>query len=292
VQLFIQRALAVRAEFAVTNENAPAVAEICHRLDGLPLAIELAAARIKVLSPQALLARLGRRLPLLVGGARDLPARQQTMRDTIAWSYDLLGEEERRLFQRLSVFVGGFTLEAAEAVCDIGFWILDFGLGSDERDKEAEEQQGARVEGQGSMTDKPSRPPAPIQNPKSKIQNPEVLDLLASLVDKSLLRQEDEADGEPRFRMWETIREYGVERLRERGEAEAVGGGTRTSSWRWGRRPSRSWQGRIRVAGSIGWSGNTTTCVRRSPGLWRTISRSWGCDWEAPWRGSGARGAT
>src|SRR5438874_574336 len=108
--------MAARAEFAVTSENAPLVAEICHRLDGLPLAIELAAAWIKVLSPHALLARLERRLPLLVGGARDLPARQQRLQDTIAWSYDLL-HQEQQLFRRLSVFVGGFTLEAAEAVC-------------------------------------------------------------------------------------------------------------------------------------------------------------------------------
>src|SRR5438874_5064998 len=119
--------MAARAEFAVTNENAPSVAEICHRLDGLPLSIELAAARIKVLSPHALLARLERRLPLLVGGARDLPARQQTLRNTIAWSYDLLGEGERRLFRWLSVFVGGFTLEAAEAVCGEGY--RDQGVG-------------------------------------------------------------------------------------------------------------------------------------------------------------------
>jgi predicted ATPase/class 3 adenylate cyclase len=119
VALFIQRAVAVKPDFAVNNENAPAVAEICHRLDGLPLAIELAAVRTKLFSPQALLSRLERRLPLLVGGARDLPARQQTLRGAIAWSYDLLDEGEKALFRRLGVFVGGFTLEAAEAVCSI-----------------------------------------------------------------------------------------------------------------------------------------------------------------------------
>jgi predicted ATPase/DNA-binding SARP family transcriptional activator len=116
LELFIQRAVSARPEFTVTNANVPAVAEICHRLDGLPLAIELAAARMRLFTPQGLLSRLGSRLKLLTGGPRDLPARQQTLRDTIAWSYDLLTEAERMLFRRLSVFVGGCTLEAAEAV--------------------------------------------------------------------------------------------------------------------------------------------------------------------------------
>jgi predicted ATPase/class 3 adenylate cyclase/DNA-binding CsgD family transcriptional regulator len=118
VWLFIERAQAAKADFAVTNDNAPAVAEICMRLDGLPLAIELAAARSKLFAPQALLARLTNRLKLLVGGPRDLPARQQTLRSTIDWSYNLLNAGEQTLFRRLSVFVGGCTLEAAEAVCN------------------------------------------------------------------------------------------------------------------------------------------------------------------------------
>ena len=116
VALFIARAQAVKPEFQVTNANAPAVAEICVRLDGLPLAIELAAARIKMLPPQALLARLGQRFTLLTSGAQDVPARQQTLRNTIAWSYDLLDAGEQRLFRRLSVFVGGATPEALEAL--------------------------------------------------------------------------------------------------------------------------------------------------------------------------------
>jgi predicted ATPase len=117
VALFIQRAQAVKSDFQVTNATAPAVAEICVRLDGLPLAIELAAARSKVLPPQALLARLGQRLAVLTSGARDVPERQKTLRNTIEWSYLLLDAYEQRLFRRISVFAGGCTLEAIEAVC-------------------------------------------------------------------------------------------------------------------------------------------------------------------------------
>jgi predicted ATPase len=119
IQLFLDRAQAASPGFSLTEKNAAAVAEICQRLDGLPLAIELAAARLNLLSPQAILARLGDRLKLLTGGARDLPARQWALRDTIDWSYGLLGEPEQALFACLGVFVGGFDLEAAEAVCSI-----------------------------------------------------------------------------------------------------------------------------------------------------------------------------
>lgn len=118
VELFIQRAQGLRPEFRVTEENAPAIAEICNRLDGLPLAIELAAARIKLLSPQELLARLGHRFEILRGGTRDLPERHQTLRAAIDWSYNLLAEPARALFRRLAVFSGGWSLEAAEAICN------------------------------------------------------------------------------------------------------------------------------------------------------------------------------
>lgn len=120
VQLFVQRATAVRPNFAVTPENAPAIRDICLRLDGLPLAIELAAARTKLLSPSAILGRLQSRLQLLTGGALDLPERQQTLRNTIDWSHELLNEGEQALFRRFAVFIGGGTLEAAEAVCNTG----------------------------------------------------------------------------------------------------------------------------------------------------------------------------
>jgi predicted ATPase/serine/threonine protein kinase len=171
VALFVQRAVAVKPDFDLTRENAPAVIEICARLDGLPLAIELAAARVKVLSPSSLLARLASRLQLLTGGSRDLPQRQQTLRAAIDWSYDLLTAPEQKLFRRLSVFVGGCSLEGAEAVCDA----------------------------------------------KSDLDI-DLLDGIASMVDKSLMQQMDRATGELRFVMLETIREYGLERLAASGE--------------------------------------------------------------------------
>src|ERR671917_1178288 len=173
VRLFVERARAVKPDFAVTNESAPAVAEICARLDGLPLAIELAAARVRILPPQKLLQRLSDRLKLLRGGGRNLPVRQQTLRGTIDWSYDLLDEEEKTLFGRLSVFAGGRTLEAIEEVCD---------------------PEGDLV----------------------------ALEGVSSLLDKSLLRQEEGVGGEPRFVMLEPVHEYAREKLEESGEAEKI----------------------------------------------------------------------
>jgi len=133
VALLLERAMATRSDFMLTTENARAVTEICVRLDGLPLALELAAARMRIMLPSEILARLRSRLRLLTGGPRDLPARQQTLRHTIDWSYDLLSADEQTLFRRLAVFTGGCTLEAVEAVCDargdLGTDVLD-GVGS------------------------------------------------------------------------------------------------------------------------------------------------------------------
>jgi predicted ATPase/class 3 adenylate cyclase len=191
VELFIARVLAVQPDFLVTNANVPAVAEICQRLDGLPLAIELAAVRIKLFPPHALLVRLKPRLALLTGGARDLPARQRTLRDTIEWSYNLLDEDEQTLFRRLAVFAGSCTLDAAEAVCQVA---------------------GSRLQVEDSTI-----LPSTFNLQPSHMST---LEGLASLVDQSLLRQEPGVDGEPRFLMLETIREYALERLAGRGELE------------------------------------------------------------------------
>jgi len=175
IALFVERAQAVKHQFVLTKENAQAVATICARLDGLPLAIELAAARIKLLSPSAMVARLESRLNLLTGGARDLPARQQTLRNTVDWSYGLLNSAEQTLFRRLSVFTGGCTLEAVEAVCDTKG---DLGL--------------------------------------------DVLDGMASLLDKSLAQQVEQIDKETRFIMLSTIREYALERLADSDDESAT----------------------------------------------------------------------
>lgn len=169
VSLFVARARAVRSGFMLTPSNAAAVAEICARLDGLPLAIELAAAWIKLLTPQELLAKLEQRLSLLTGGARDLPARQQTLRSTIAWSYNLLDAPAQALFRRLGVFIAGCTLDAVETICA-----------------------------------EPLAAPADQQS---------VLPALLSLIDQSLLRQEEQPDGSVRFVMLETLREFALECL-------------------------------------------------------------------------------
>ena len=175
VRLFIARAVGVRPDFAVTNDNAPAVAGIAARLHGMPLAIELAAARIKLQSPETILERLEHQLGVLAAGARDLPERQQTLRGAIAWSHDLLVAGERRLLARLSVFVAGCELDSAEEVC----------------------------------------------GPPDELDGLDVLDGLTALADQSLIRAEM-IDGETRFRMLDTIREFAAEQLTASGERAAI----------------------------------------------------------------------
>jgi predicted ATPase len=180
-RLFSERARAIRPDFKITGDNAMAVAQICYRLDGMPLAIELAAARVKVLSVEQISSRLDDAFALLGGGGRTALAHHGTLRATMDWSYELLPEEERLLLRRVSVFAGGFALEAAEVVC----------AGGD-------------------------------------LERGEVLELLASLVDKSLVLVA-ERDGEARYRLLETIRQYGLEKLEEGGEAGQMRG--RHAAW-------------------------------------------------------------
>ena len=176
VRLFVERAMAVRPDFMLTPSNGAAVAEVVRRLDGLPLAIELAAARIRLLSPAAMAQRLGDRLDLGAGGGRDLPERQRTLRGAIDWSHELLDPEDRRLFARLGVFAGGGPIEMADAVC---------GIEGDER---------------------------PL----------DVFGGIERLAEQSLLAIGEDAHGDTRFTMLETIREYALEKLEERGETGAL----------------------------------------------------------------------
>jgi predicted ATPase/class 3 adenylate cyclase len=204
VALFVARAKATKADFALTAGNAATIAAICQRLDGLPLAIELAAARVKLLPPQSLLSRLEQSLPILTGGPRDAPTRQRTLRDAIAWSYDLLDDEEKAFFRRLGAFVGGFTFEAAEWVSGVGWQV-------------SEDDSDAR-------------------HPTS-----DTLNLLTSIVEKSLLRSVDGDGGEARFTLLETIREFAVEQLRASGETERV----RDSQASWFLRAATEWRGQV-----------------------------------------------
>jgi non-specific serine/threonine protein kinase len=173
VRLFVDRAAAAAVDFSLTGQNAPAVARVCDRLDGIPLALELAAARVRALSVEQIAARLDDRFRLLGVGSRTAPPRQRTLEAAVAWSYDLLGDDERRLFNRLAVFAGGWTLGAAEAIC---------------------------AGGAGTS----------------------VLDVLARLVEKSLLLAEDGPDGGKRYRLLETLRQFAAERLRASGEEGPV----------------------------------------------------------------------
>ncbi len=189
VRLFVERATQALATFRMTKDNAPAIAQICFRLDGIPLAIELAAARVKVLAVDKITERLDDRFRLLTGGSRTALPRQQTLRALIDWSYDLLAEPERVLLRRLSVFAGGWTLETAESVCS-----LQNAEGSD-----------------GNL---------PAQR-ASRFLPTDILDLLTHLIDKSLVLAEEQ-DGATRYRMLETIRQYAGEKLLDANERDQL----------------------------------------------------------------------
>jgi len=189
VRLFVERARFHQPTFALTEANAPALTSACQRLDGLPLAIELAAARVKAMPVEQIASRLEDRFTLLTGGSRTALPRQQTLRALLDWSYQLLSEKEKSVLGRLGVFAGGFSLEAAEAVCALS-----------------------------------SHPPAstlPSTRGEGEIQEWEILDLLTGLVDKSLVIYE-QPEGIARYRLLETIRHYALERLRESGEEQAI----------------------------------------------------------------------
>ncbi len=186
VALFRRRAQAVKPNFVLTNENAAPIAEICRRLDGLPLAIELAAVRVRLLSPDAILERLEHSLNLLTGGAKGLLSRHRTMRGAIEWSYELLDAEEKSFFRLLAIFAGGFTVEAAE------FLILDSSVFVKESAKDERQK------------------------------TPDVFNLLDSLIDNNLLVSKEQADGNARLRMLEVVREFALEYLENSGEAEIV----------------------------------------------------------------------
>ena len=183
VKLFVERARTVAPAFGLTEQNAAAVAQLCHRLDGIPLAIELAAARTRLLPVEQLLDRVQDRFHLLTGGSRTALPRQQTLRALVDWSYDLLSPQERLLFDRLSVFAGGWTLEAAEEVC-------------------ADGAGGRKVGGRGAA-----------------LRSDEIVDLLGHLLEKSMVVGEASTDGTARYRLLETLRQYGQERLTQGPEA-------------------------------------------------------------------------
>ena len=257
VRLFVARAQATKPGFELTAGNAAAVVEVCRRLDGLPLAIELAAARAKLLSPQALLDRLDRfdrRLDTLSRGPRDLPARQQTMRDAVAWSYDLLDADEQRFFTRLALFIGGATVDAVEWVSGVG----------------------SQVSG--------NTPDTPSPAPDTRHPIPDTLVLLESLTGKSLVRIDEEGD-EPRVLMFETIRDFGLERLAEdedrRGvcdrhaawylglaeEAEPLLAGSEQARWL-----DRLEGDQANLRAAIGWlreEGRIEQALRLASALWR-----------------------
>jgi predicted ATPase len=205
VQLFADRARLSQSTFRLTEANATAVAQVCRRLDGIPLAIELAAARVKAISVEQIAVRLDDGFRLLTGGSRTAQPRQQTLRATLDWSYNLLTEAERALLRRLSVFAGGWTLEAAEAVC-----------GGDDERPTTNDQRSLTTEQRPTITDAPG-----VGRSSLVVRRDDVLDFLTALVEKSLVVYEEQG-GESRYRLPETVRQYGRERLMEAGEAAAL----------------------------------------------------------------------
>jgi predicted ATPase/DNA-binding CsgD family transcriptional regulator len=205
VRLFVERAQSVRAGFQLTASNAPAVVAICRFLDGIPLAIELAAARSNVLSPEALLHRLSASLQLLSGGPRDAPDRHQTLRAAIEWTYGLLEPKEALLLDRLSVFAGSFSLQAVEAIA-----------------------------GNASITFAPSMYVSPnlsLPSGSADLDWTEIFELLDALVDHSLVRRVESAGQEPRFRLFQTIRQLAAAKLTARSEDHRTG--WRHAAWYW-----------------------------------------------------------
>jgi predicted ATPase/DNA-binding SARP family transcriptional activator/Tfp pilus assembly protein PilF len=198
VQLFVERARAVRESFALSGGNARLVAQVCCQLEGIPLAIELAAARVRAMSVDQIASRLNDHLGLLTGGSRTAQSRQQTLRATLDWSYDLLTEAERALLKRLSVFAGGWTLEAAEAICC------------------ADGAVGIREWAVGKTAEAP-----PLTTAHSLLPD-EVLDLLTSLMDKSLVLFEEREPADGRYRLLEMVRQYAAASLQASGESEQV----------------------------------------------------------------------
>jgi predicted ATPase/DNA-binding SARP family transcriptional activator len=255
LQLFTDRAVLGEATFALTAANAESVVQLCHQLDGMPLAIELAAARAKTLPVEQIAARVDDRFRLLTGGSRTALPRQQTLRATIDWSYDLLTEAERALLRRTSVFAGGWTLGAAEGVCG--------GEGALDAQRLTLDSEPLSVERRATSVD--------------------VLDLLTSLVEKSLVLYE-ERGSEARYRLLETVRQYSRDRLLEAGEAEAVQGRHRdwflalaeeAFSELWGREAG-AWLERLETEhdnfrGALEWSGKHEPegALRMAGALWR-----------------------
>ena len=221
--LFVERAVAIKPDFAVTEANAPVIAEICARLDGLPLAIELAAARLRLLSPEAMLPRLGHALALLTGSRRDVPARQQTLRDTIGWSYDLLTPDEQALFRRLGVFVGGLTLGA-------GSWVTGHG-----------------------GTDAPS--PSPITH------HPSPLTPWRRWSRRACCARSEHPVPSLGSGCWRRSGSTPWSNSSLAVSTNRCGEGMPPTTWRWQATPTASWLVPDRRPGSIAWRPNTTTCA-------------------------------